>query len=142
MCQIKCLAIGLALGLCVRAAHCQSERPNDVDRQESAVQKPSSAVVTTSRPFDPIESFRAAKGYWHGEDGYPHDETKAFELFKMSASADYPPALYYLSKIYIKGSFTVPVNEPAGIELLRRAARLGLRDAEIQLRERDRERNR
>ena len=85
--------------------------------------------------------FQMAKSYWYGEDGYPQDRARAIELMKKSARADYPPALYYLSRIYITGEST-PVDEKAGIALLKRAAQLGLSDAQRQLLEFEQEKQR
>lgn len=79
--------------------------------------------------------FQKAKSYWHGDHSHPRDRLKAVDLFKLAARADYPPALYYLSQIYLTGE-ELPANEAAAIALLRRASDLGLLEAETRLKER------
>jgi TPR repeat protein len=101
-----------------------------------------SAIRADASPNDdnaPV-LFQMGKNYWFGEDGYPQDRTKAIELIRKSARADYPPALYYLSRIYMTREEAC-FNERDGVDLLRRAAQLGLKDAERQLREYEQERD-
>lgn len=112
-------------------AHVASAQGAGADKHRDEILVPSKEPSLGDRR-EGQRLFHAAKNYWHGENGYGKDHAKAMEVFALAARMDYPPALYYLSQIYLVGE-DMPIDVDAGVALLRRASRLGLQDAEARL---------
>lgn len=87
---------------------------------------------TLPRKEDGFRYFLAGRYFWRGENGYPRDISIALVLLRRAVQAEYPPAIYQLGKLYLTGS-GVPMNEQVGVELMRRARRLGASDNESEL---------
>jgi TPR repeat protein len=87
---------------------------------------------TLPRKEDGFRYFLAGRYFWRGENGYPKDISIAIILLRRSVQAEYPPAIYQLGKLYLTGS-GLPMNEYVGVELMRRARRLGASDNEAEL---------
>lgn len=84
------------------------------------------------RKEDGFRYFLAGRYFWRGENGYPRDISIALVLLRRAVQAEYPPALYQLGKLYLTGS-GVTMNEQVGVELMRRARRMGASDNDVEM---------
>jgi TPR repeat protein len=102
------------------------------NRDASALKNQATDLGTSPRKEDGFRYFLAGRYFWRGENGYPRDISIAIVLLRRAVQAEYPPAIYQLGKLYLTGS-GVPMNEQVGVELMRRARRLGASDNELDL---------
>ena len=128
---MRLFRLALILIACSSFAHAVGAQGFGAEKHRDEILVPSKEPSLSDRR-EGQKQFHAAKNYWHGENGYRKDREKAVELFALAARTDYPPALYYLSQIYLVGE-DIPVNVDAGVALLRRASSLGLQDANVRL---------
>jgi TPR repeat protein len=102
------------------------------NRDTSVLKNQAPDLGTSPRREDGFRYFLAGRYLWRGENGYPKDVSIAIVLLRRAVQAEYPPAIYQLGKLYLTGS-GVPMNEQVGVELMRRARRLGASDNEAEL---------
>lgn len=106
--------------------------PQIPNRDASVLKNQATDLVTSPRKEDGFRYFLAGRYFWRGENGYPRDVSIAIVLLRRAVQAEYPPAIYQLGKLYLTGS-GVQMNEQVGVELMRRARRLGASDNEADL---------
>lgn len=128
---MRLISLTLILIASTSFAHVASAQGFGADKHRDEILVPSKNPSLSDRR-EGQRLFQAAKNYWHGENGHTKDHARAMELFALAARMDYPPALYYLSQIYFAGE-DIPADVDAGVALLKRASRLGLRDADARL---------
>lgn len=65
--------------------------------------------------------------------GLPRDKVKAFEWYKKAADAKYPPAMWNLAFMYVRGEGGVKEDMATAFGLFKEAAELGFADAQYDL---------
>jgi hypothetical protein len=65
--------------------------------------------------------------------GFPQDKAKAFHWYKKAADAKFPPAMWNLAFMYVRGEGGVKEDLPTAFGLFKGAAEQGFADAQFDL---------